>query len=129
MYLIAPDDLVRRRPVWEAMSEFFLDTELDDARLRGIAAILRASGYTIAELEDILASEVAPLLYKNPLAPAGEWSGFKPEWLVDQIVAGRHRDIARWFKFPARWLCRRVLRDVRAQYWARVLRHLQEAVG
>ena len=129
MHCIPADQLARRRPVWEAMSDFFLDTELDDARLGEIAAILRVSGYTISELEDILATEVAPLLYKNVLAPAGAWSSFDTGWIEGQIAGGRHRDIALWHRFAARWSCRRVIRGVRAQYWTPVLRHLRGSVG
>jgi len=63
-------------PVWEALSDFFLDTELQEADYQRIASVLTCSSYTIAEIEEILRYEVYPALRWNLLAIAGEWAGF-----------------------------------------------------
>lgn len=121
MQFIPPEEIARRRPVWQAMSAFFLDTELDEAQVREIAQVLRASGYSEAQLDDILTREIAPLLYSNAVSVAGVWNGFDLDWLVQQIVAGKHRTLAKWYRFTDRWACNRVLRGVKEQYWNRVV--------
>ena len=55
------EDLERRRPAWEALSDLFLDTELQDADLPYIARVIVASGYAEAEVEQILYREVYPV--------------------------------------------------------------------
>ena len=51
-------ELERRRPVWAALSDLFLDTELEAADHQRIAHVLAASGYPESELERILCREV-----------------------------------------------------------------------
>lgn len=86
----AAADLARRRPVWQALSELFLDTEVD-ALLPSLAQRLAASAYSEAELDWILRRELQPLLQWNLFPAAGVWDGFDPEWLEQSIIARRHR--------------------------------------
>jgi hypothetical protein len=88
-------DLERRRPVWLAMSELFLDTELNDERLQTLAARLKTSGYCVHELDTILRREVSPILGGNLVAVTGAWDVFDDAWLVEQIAA-RQRSWKRW---------------------------------
>lgn len=74
-----------RLPVWEALSEFFLDTELEDQDYQRISKTLASSPYSIQEIEDILRFEVYPVLIWNLRSIAGEWAGFDREWLGEQI--------------------------------------------
>src|SRR5262249_52863850 len=86
------EELVRRRPVWEALSEFFLDTELNESQLRHIATVLRASGYAESELEEILICEIAPVLYSNLClwhTIAGVWDAFDVDKIEAAILAGK----------------------------------------
>jgi hypothetical protein len=55
------DDTIDRRPVWKALSELFLDTQLQPSGLDNIAKTLTESPYTIAEFECILFQEVYPI--------------------------------------------------------------------
>ncbi|WP_420594363.1 DUF7079 family protein [Deinococcus sp.] len=87
--LLSPAELVRRRPVWAALSELFLDTELDEADMHWLARTLRESGYPLAELEHILRTEVAPIVGGNLLSVVGVWSGFDLDWLERQILSLR----------------------------------------
>jgi hypothetical protein len=90
------EDLDRRRPVWEAMSEFFLDTELEAEDFERIAGVLQESGYSDTELEHILWRELSPVLGYN-LGPApGEWDGFDQELLEERILAGPPGLVRRW---------------------------------
>lgn len=87
-----PDqDLERRRPVWDALSCFFLDTELDDPQHQEIAAILVASGDSPSEIQSILWEEVYPVVADNLRCMVGVWNGFDLDWMQAEILSGRHR--------------------------------------
>ena len=62
-----------RLPVWTALSDLFLDTELLDADIQRIAEVLAKSPYGVAEIADILRDEVLPAFAQNLLSLAGEW--------------------------------------------------------
>ena len=87
--LLSPAELIRRRPVWAALSELFLDTELDELDIHWLAHTLHESGYPLAELEHILRTEVAPIVGGNLLSVVGVWSGFDLDWLERQILSLR----------------------------------------
>lgn len=74
-----------RLPVWEALSDFFLDTELDDKDYQRISEVVVSSPYSIQETEDILRFELYPRLIWNLRSVAGEWAGFDRDWLKEQI--------------------------------------------
>jgi hypothetical protein len=81
----APEDLEHRRPVWQALSDLFLDTDTSISRSWRVN-ILSASPYSIDELQEILLDEIYPVCRSNLLSPAGEWIGFDPEWLESRIL-------------------------------------------
>jgi hypothetical protein len=93
-------DLAARRPVWQALSDLFLDTELSPAVCAGNARVLASSPYSVDELRRILFDEVHPACSRNLLAVAGVWTGFDAGWLESRILA-RRRARLRW---PARLL-------------------------
>ncbi|MCT2564291.1 DUF7079 family protein [Chryseobacterium herbae] len=76
-----------RTPVWIALSDFYLDTELQDSDFRYIAKTILESPYTFEEVKTINTYEVFPLLQSNLLQPAGEWACFNEKWLVEAITA------------------------------------------
>ena len=80
-------DRKRRRPVWEALSDIFLDTDVQTGSLKLIAEVLAQSGYSDEELQSILFREVYPVLISNLYHPAGIWDGFRLEWLEEQIIS------------------------------------------
>jgi hypothetical protein len=101
-HLNAPsEDLERRRPIWEALSDLFLDTEIDDKWLRHIAQRLADSDYTIDELKAIFFLEVFPNCYRNLLTPAGKWTGFDVDWLQEQILSDVKQCVEPYFPFDA----------------------------
>lgn len=79
-----------RRPVWEALSTLFLDTDVSLLR-EYRASALASSTYSIDEIEEILAREVFPVCRWNLLSIAGEWAGFDMDWLERQILKPRSR--------------------------------------
>jgi len=108
-------DLARKRRVWQAMSELFLDTELDDAQCRSIAARLAVSGYGVDELRAIMEEDVAPALASNLVDIAGEWAGWSEAEVAEAVARS---------KIGLRWPKRLRVRWVRARYtddWNRVL--------
>jgi hypothetical protein len=77
-------DIEHRRPVWQALSDLFLDTDVSvsrDWRVRELSQ----SRYSVDELEEILVTEVYPACRGNLLSIAGEWAGFDVEWLEGKI--------------------------------------------
>jgi hypothetical protein len=103
----AVDDLEHRRPVWLALSDLFLDTELQPDHLAHIARILARSPYSLPELESILYDEVYPVCIVNLQTVAGEWDGFDEEWLEESILKKLQatRPWTRWFQV-SRWMIR-----------------------
>jgi hypothetical protein len=94
----APDDLEQRRPVWQALSDMFLDTDTSLTRNWRVK-VLASSPYSVEELERILADEIYPVCRTNLMCVAGEWIAFDPDWLESRILqtVGPRR---RWFRFP-----------------------------
>ena len=105
-------EIHRRRPVWIALSDLYLDTELQAGDYEHIRDVILASGYTLDEVERILRFEVGPVLGLNLLSVAGVWSGFDPDWLVDSILQ-RQRS---WRRCLPSFLGFRMVRDA----WERV---------
>ncbi|WP_284283507.1 DUF7079 family protein [Portibacter lacus] len=79
-------DLVKRKPIWIAISNLYLDTELQDYQHKNIAKIINESPYSLAEVQAIDKYEVFPILKTNLISVAGAWSGFKEDWLVKSIL-------------------------------------------
>lgn len=80
------EQIRQRLPVWVALSDFFLDTELQEDDYERIAATLAASPYPEQELKDILCFEVYPVCKWNLRIVAGEWAGFGEEWVRERIA-------------------------------------------
>ncbi|WP_162823656.1 hypothetical protein [Lysobacter sp. TY2-98] len=108
-------DARARMDLWEAFSDFFLDTELDEITFQHAARVVRRSGATRDEAEGVLWNEVFPVLYWNPQSVAGEWAGRPREWLVAHIrpSEGPARKVG-----PA-WIVQEV-----EGCWEKVLEHL-----
>ena len=74
--MLSPSEIEQRLPVWHALSELFLDTELQPEDYGAMADILCRSAYSAAQIRNILEEEVTPAFGSNLLAVAGEWSGW-----------------------------------------------------
>ena len=99
----ALEDLMHRRPVWEALSDLYLDTDTSLSRTWRVG-ILASSPYSIDELTEILASEVYPVCSSNLVSVAGEWAGFDPQWLESSILRHIQSSSYRWRRFSLGWL-------------------------
>jgi hypothetical protein len=87
MLLFDDESLKKRKAVWIALSDLFLDTDVSLA-YGYIGRVCADSAFTLDELKEILMDEVAPVCSRNLLSVAGEWSGFEEEWLVSAIREG-----------------------------------------
>lgn len=105
----------QRQPVWLALSELYLDTELEEADFRRLALALAASGFSWHDIKLINYDEVAPVLWQNLLSVAGEWAGWDEASLVaslsERYTGTRHRCLGSrrlWVRlvdyFTADWL-------------------------
>lgn len=81
-----PETIRKRMPVWSALSDLFLDTQLDQDDLAYIARVLHASPYTNLEIWAILRYEVYPVCIGNMTCVAGEWANFPDDWLMQYIA-------------------------------------------
>lgn len=109
-------EVVLRMPVWMALSELFLDTELDAADYRRIRATLAASGHDSATLRTVLDEEVAPALGWNLLSVAGEWAFWSEEDLRKLILPRLSQS-----RRPRRsWIVRLALGHYLERQWALV---------
>jgi hypothetical protein len=86
------DDIEKRKPVWLTLSEFYLDTELNDVDYNQLTQALRLSGYSLKQLKQIDTYEVFPVLQSNLLSVAGVWDSFDNEWLIDRCTKMYLRD-------------------------------------
>ena len=84
MLLCDEENLEKRKAVWAALSDLFLDTDVE-LSYEYIARVCAESSFTLEELKEILENEVAPVCSKNFLNIAGEWTGFDEEWLECNI--------------------------------------------
>jgi hypothetical protein len=82
-------DLADRRPIWDALQVFWMDTdpELD---LASVAQVCARSKYSLEEIEQIFWNEIRPAVQTNLSSVAGEWAGFDIEWLSRRILE-KHR--------------------------------------
>lgn len=95
-----PKDLADRRPLWWALSDLFLDTELEELSYNYIARTCVDSPYSPQECEEILWDEVYPVCIANLFSMAGVWGAFDQEWLENQII----RHVSTWrFRFWKRF--------------------------
>lgn len=81
---LTEEELARRKPVWIALSDLFLDTDVT-LHYDYIVRTCSDSTYSLDELKLILQNEVTPAVSGNMLNVAGEWAGFNEAWLVRTI--------------------------------------------
>lgn len=112
------DETTRKLPIWHALSELFVDTELQHNDYVRIARALTASGLPAEELRRILGDEVGPAFVSNLMSVAGEWA----PWSEDEVLRIMTRPTGR----PTRWLWRWAARRTVTAKWEK-LRPLIEA--
>ncbi len=109
----ACDDIDARIPVWVALSDLYLDTDVT-LSYDHIVRTLAASPYPLDALHEMLMYDVHPALYMNLMSVAGEWAGFDEAWLLERIEAVRRQP--RWRRRISHWF----VRDIGVQWRALV---------
>lgn len=115
-------NIEERKPIWIALSDFYLDTELQDYDIKHIATAIRESPYTLEEVKEIDKQEIFPVLYSNLLYAAGAWTGFQEEWLIDKITeainsSNRYRDFFLRIKYARlKWMYTDYWKKLEAEY-------------
>jgi hypothetical protein len=117
---LSSEDLRSRVPVWEALADFWLDTELADLEFDYIARVIAASPYSIDEVRAIHDYEVAPAVSGNLACVAGEWAGFDKEWLEEKCRTYAGLRQSRWHRARI-WLQRPFFRRLTARYWQQII--------
>ena len=113
-------ELARRKPVWLALSEFYLDTELQPADFRRIRTVFDQSGYSEREIRQIDYEEVGPVLVGNLLSMVGEWAGFDEAALLAAVSKRAAKNVKIRTRFPIRWLWQRGIGYFNKEYFRRV---------
>ncbi len=115
----------KRQPIWAALSDLWLDTELTDLDLERIARVMADSSFSIEVLREIYLIEVAPVVSPNLLGVAGVWTGFDERWLCSAIVDNLRRRPRRarfWAWFPlTRWM----MTYATEEYWQKLVELVQ----
>lgn len=87
-------EVARRLPLWTALSDLFLDTDVMSS-VPHIARTIVSGGWRLAEAEEVLRWEVRPAFYRNLLSIAGEWAGWPEDVVRDAVLKARDRRMTR----------------------------------
>lgn len=83
--MLSEEEIKARKPVWVALSDFYLDTELGESELAYIAGVIKGSPYDIEQAKLIDFNELYPALKFNLFDIAGAWAGFDRDWLFLKV--------------------------------------------
>lgn len=112
---LSEDEIEARLPLWCALSDLFLDTEMQDGDYQAIARTASAGGFSADQVRDILEREVFPAFAVNLMSVAGEWAGFDAEFVRERILETLARPPL------TRFLAGGVKKQLMAEDWPRVL--------
>lgn len=121
-----PMNISHRKPIWIALSELYLDTELEQYDFNLIATKIKESPFSFEEVKQINKEEVFPILFTNLLSVAGEWTGFQEEWLITKITQKlkKRTRLRRFFNNIAYGIWKGMLTN----YWRKIeIEYRQEA--
>ena len=111
-------NIEERKPIWLALSDFYLDTELQESDFVSITSLIIESPYTLEEVERINKFEVFPVLHTNLLSVSGVWSGFDKEWLVQRIIDSlAKRNIIKKLVIRVQY---RIFKRMYKEYWKKL---------
>jgi hypothetical protein len=118
-------NLSDRKPIWLALSNLYLDTELQDYNFKSIATKVKESPYSFEEVKQIDKQEVFPVLYSNLLSVAGVWNGFDEDWLISEITKKLQK--RSWFKDFMLKVKYARLKRMYADYWEKLEEAFQKS--
>lgn len=116
MASLTDEEVAERWPLWQALADFWLDTDLQDFELDHVARTIAESRFPMSEIRRIHDHEVAPAVWTNLLSVAGEWAGFDSAWLRERCRRQAERRGSAWRSVVIR-LQRPIFRSFTARYW------------
>jgi len=100
------DQLLKRENIWYLLSDLYLDTEFGESDAKYMASEILESGFDLKTIEKILFDEVHPVFCWNLMTVAGEWAGFKREYVAEMVSSNLRSEAPKsWFekqKYKAR---------------------------
>ena len=112
-------EIEKRIPIWNSISEFYLDTELQDSDYEAITSTFLNSDLHISELKEIDLYEVFPVLKGNLMSVAGEWNGFDEKWLNESCTKAYLKRKNGFFRWKTK-LQNRFLYSIRKDHWTEI---------
>ena len=117
-----------RKTVWEIISNFYLDTELDDKDYDYMSKVLVESKIELEELKAIDLYEVFPTLYINLLHTTGEWAGFESTWLNEECLKNyKKRNSSNWFCLKVK-LKNKLFNWMRSDHWEEIEKRVKTTI-
>uniref|UniRef100_UPI001E3DA83E DUF7079 family protein n=1 Tax=Labilibacter marinus TaxID=1477105 RepID=UPI001E3DA83E len=114
----------KRAKVWEAISKFYLDTELQDVDYKNISSVFIDSGFSVKELMEIDKFEVFPTLQNNLNSTTGEWSGFNKELLIANCLQNYYKKDSFIFRLTV-GLKNKLFFNMRKIHWELINKHIK----
>lgn len=113
-------DKEERLIIWRALSELFLDAELNESANQLIANTVYETKLPLSIVEHILWQEVFPVLSQNLNSVAGVWDGWSDDWLLSNLNV-----CETIVKGPNRYANTKDIQES----WEKVCFHLQKVKG
>jgi hypothetical protein len=120
LIVLTQEQCQARLPIWQALSELFLDTELQPYQYAYIARTIREQSLSVQEAEAILWQEIFPVMATNLIQVAGEWAGWTDQWFLKNMPAHleKSRQPLNQLFF---WLPKKLVRKEIEREWQTVL--------
>lgn len=112
-------EIDKRKPIWNAISEFYLDTELQDSDYEQILKIFLESNLSITQLKAIDLYEVFPVLKGNIITVAGEWNSFDENWLNESSTKAYLKRDNKFYRFKIK-IYNMFFQVLRKEHWKEI---------
>lgn len=101
------NNLQNKTKIYILLSEFYLDTELDENSIKRIIDDLKKENLSLTEILEINKKDVYPVLAYNLISVAGIWQGFDENELIKEIDKYLKKNMWRKFisKLPLLFHC------------------------
>ncbi len=116
-------EIARRLPLWWALSDLLLDTDMPHVWGPYIVRTMREGGFALGDAHEIFLDEVGPAFYFNLSIVTGEWAGWEEEYVRRMVVARLRRPA--WMRRIGERSRRATLQDV----WDHTLPYVQAALA
>ena len=121
-------DYKLRTSIWDALSNFYLDTELNDTTYDYIHNVFIDSQLDLATLKAIDLYDVFTCLQQNLLCLTGAWAGFDSDWLHKKCLENyKKRKSSNSFRIYTR-LKNKLHYWMRKRHWLEIERRFSAAI-